>query len=301
MLNQDEVMNLLPLMIWLEQTNTGDMDECPGFTNGFTFRLMAMVQSEPGFCTSTICAKNGGCFFGPLRKLVFQANIVVVNNALLISEGVARRSNDDGIGFLPDYDTVIIDEAHNLPQSTYHQLTSTLDQRSMLFYLDRIDPEHNHSIRWNNQMKSIGGVHPNIEDMRKNLSQSVASCRATLKSFFDQMVGNNLHNYNPDSQYSTKSIIRDIAEEFGQLENELELLNKDYKSNEIKMNLCIVSEYTCAFDDFKELVESSCEDTRDFITELVLTEVNDHKSIMGVNYNDMEALEIFMTTNEMKN
>ena len=250
MLNQDEVMNLLPLMIWLEQTNTGDMDECPGFTNGFTFRLMAMVQSEPGFCTSTICAKNGGCFFGPLRKLVFQANIVVVNHALLISEGVARRSNDDGIGFLPDYDTVIIDEAHNLPQSTYHQLTSTLDQRSMLFYLDRIDPEHNHSIRWNNQMKSIGGVHPNIEDMRKNLSQSVASCRATLKSFFDQMVGNNLHNYNPESQYSTKSIIRDIAEEFGQLENELELLNKDY--HYIRNNIRKLRELLIDIDESRE-------------------------------------------------
>ena len=90
MLGEDEAINLLPLIIWLEHTDTGDMDECPGFTNGFTFRLMAMVQSEQGFCTSAICVKNGGCYFGPLRKLVFQANIIVVNHALLISEGIAQ-------------------------------------------------------------------------------------------------------------------------------------------------------------------------------------------------------------------
>ena len=111
-LNDDEVMYLIPLMVWLEHTLTGDMDECPGFTNGFTFRIMALIQSEPGFCTSSICARNGGCFFGPLRKMVNHANLIVINHALLISESKARLLNDDNLGFLPDYQAVIIDEAH---------------------------------------------------------------------------------------------------------------------------------------------------------------------------------------------
>ena len=42
--------------------------------------------------------------------------------------------NDDNLGFLPDYHAVIIDEAHNLTQAAYHQLTSTLDQNSMLYF-----------------------------------------------------------------------------------------------------------------------------------------------------------------------
>ena len=62
MLDGNEAMNLLPLLIWLEHTNTGDLDECPGFSNGFTFRLMGMIQSERGFCTSSVCGKNDGCF-----------------------------------------------------------------------------------------------------------------------------------------------------------------------------------------------------------------------------------------------
>ena len=177
-------MYLIPLMVWLEHTLTGDMDECPGFTNGFTFRIMALIQSEPGFCTSSICARNGGCFFGPLRKMVSHANLIVINHALLISESKARLLNDDNLGFLPDYQAVIIDEAHNLTQAAYHQLTSTLDQNSMLYLLDRVDPKHKHSIRWSNQLKSIGGLHPQIEEQTKELMHAVSRCRDALKSFF---------------------------------------------------------------------------------------------------------------------
>ena len=153
MLNAEEAMYLVPLMVWLEHTQTGDMDECPGFTNGFTFRLMASVQSEPGFCTSPICARNGGCFFGPLRKMIYQANLIVVNHALMISEAKSRAEAEEGNGFLPEYKSVIVDEAHNLPQAAYHQLTATLDYRSIAYLLDRIDPDHSHSVRWSNQLK----------------------------------------------------------------------------------------------------------------------------------------------------
>ena len=53
------------------------------------------------------------------------------------------------------------------------------------------------------------------------------------------------------------------------------------------MNLCIISEYKCTFDDFKEIVESSSEETKEFISEWELIKVNDHKSIMMVNCSDM--------------
>ena len=66
------------------------------------------------------------------------------------------------------------------------------------------------------------------------------------------------------------------------------------------MNLCIVSEYKCTFDDFKNLVDSTIEETKDFITEWELVKVNNHKSIMMVNCTDMAALEAMMTSDEMK-
>ena len=237
-------------MVWLEHTQTGDMDECPGFTNGFTFRIMALIQSEAGFCTSSICSRNKGCFFGVLRKMVNHANLIVINHALLISESKARLVNDDNLGFLPDYQAVIIDEAHNLTQAAYHQLTSTLDQNSMLYFLDRVDPKHKHSIRWSNQLKSIGGLHPKIGAQTKELSNSVSNCREALKSFFDQMVGNCIHNFNADAQYSTKLIIENLVNEFGPLENELELLNRSYHL--VRNNVRRMRELLLDIDETKE-------------------------------------------------
>ena len=42
------------------------------------------------------------------------------------------------------------------------------------------------------------------------------------------------------------------------------------------MNTCIVSTYNCTFDQFKELVDESMEETKAFVPEYELVKVNDH-------------------------
>ena len=66
------------------------------------------------------------------------------------------------------------------------------------------------------------------------------------------------------------------------------------------MNLCIVSEFECTFDDFAAMVEKSRGEAEAFMTEFELIKVNDHKSVMLINCTDMEALQAFMTTPEMQ-
>ena len=221
MLNSDEAMNLLPILVWLEHTSTGDLDECPGFTNGFTYRLIGLIHSEQGFCTSSICAKHEGCFFGPLRKIAYQANLIVVNHALLISDAQSKFDAGESLGFLPENNAVIIDEAHNLPKAAYHQLTATFDNRSINYILDRIDPQHSHSVRWNSSLRNIASIHPKIEVSRSKLQGLVESARQKLKIFFEKMTSNALHQFDEKSKYSTKLIIEDLNEHFTPLENEL--------------------------------------------------------------------------------
>ena len=221
MLSGEEAMNLLPVLVWLEHTSTGDLDECPGFSNGFTYRLMGLIQSEQGFCTSTICAKHDGCFFGPLRKVAYQSNLIVVNHALLISDAQSKSKIDDSMGFLPENNAVIIDEAHNLPKAAYHQLTLSFDHRSLNYVLDRIDPKHNHSVRWNNKLRTIAAIHSKFEISRSTLSGLVEEGRDLIKIFFDKMTSNAYHHFDPNSKYSTKIIIDDLNEHFTPLEKEL--------------------------------------------------------------------------------
>ena len=66
------------------------------------------------------------------------------------------------------------------------------------------------------------------------------------------------------------------------------------------MNLCIVSKFECTFDDFAAMVEKSRGEAEAFMTEFELIKVRDHKSVMLINCTDMEALQAFMTTPEMK-
>ena len=187
-------------------------------------------KANRDFARPPICSRHGGCFFGPLRKLVYQANLIVVNHALLLSEGKARMDAGEGMGFLPEHQSVIIDEAHNIPQAAYRQFTSVLDQRSLKYFLERIDPDHSHSIRWNNQLKSIGGLHPQFEGMRRDLARTIDSCRESVKDFFDQMAGNSLYKFDPNAKYSTKLIIANLTEEFGPLSADLERMNRGLHS-----------------------------------------------------------------------
>ena len=66
------------------------------------------------------------------------------------------------------------------------------------------------------------------------------------------------------------------------------------------MNLCVVSEYSCTFEDFKEMVDKTTGETDAFLTEMELIKVHDHKSVLLLYCTDMEALIAFMSTPEMK-
>ena len=66
------------------------------------------------------------------------------------------------------------------------------------------------------------------------------------------------------------------------------------------MNICIVSTYSCTFDEFQQVVNASIDEASKFLTDWELVKVNDHKSIMLCNVHDMEGMEAFMSTPEMQ-
>lgn len=117
LLGPDDCEKILPLIIWEQFTKTGDIDECPGFTSKWSYKLWRMLGSERGFCLGNSCNRFNGCYLGPIRRAVKTATLIVVNHALLIAD-----SSDDS-GLLPDEFALIIDEAHNLPRVTRDALT----------------------------------------------------------------------------------------------------------------------------------------------------------------------------------
>jgi len=216
-LSEREIEKILPLIVWLEWTNTGDLSECNGFWNSRPGKIAYLVQSESGFCTTKLCARNNGCFFGRVRRDLYEASIIIVNHALLLSEITMP-------GFLPMFNTVIIDEAHNLVPVAYKQLSYEMDQMGYESYLQSIDPKYRGNKRWNNMLSAVGGLHPEFIALQKAISEEVAFAKEALQAFFERY-GNNIDTeFNIKSVYTQKIITAKLEEEYISAVEELEQL-----------------------------------------------------------------------------
>ncbi|MCA9052827.1 MAG: helicase [Planctomycetaceae bacterium] len=71
------------------------------------------VQSEHGNCLGRKCPTYEDCFYYRARRRVWNANLLIVNHALLFSDLALRR---EGASILPDYDVLVLDEAHTVEQ-----------------------------------------------------------------------------------------------------------------------------------------------------------------------------------------
>lgn len=103
---------------WAEETDTGDRDELiPGVTDK-AWRQVSVTSME---CLGAQkCPLAEACFSELARARGAQADIVVTNHAML------AISAFEGIAVLPDYDVVVVDEAHELQDRVTGAVTGQL-------------------------------------------------------------------------------------------------------------------------------------------------------------------------------
>ncbi len=93
---------------WAYQTLDGSLSDLPAPPAP---EVWAAVRSEHGNCLGRRCPTYEPCFYQRARRRAEGADILVVNHALLVADLVLRRGD---ARVLPDYDLVVIDEAHTL-------------------------------------------------------------------------------------------------------------------------------------------------------------------------------------------
>jgi ATP-dependent DNA helicase DinG len=99
---------LSALLEWSQRTQDGSLSDLEFLPSPSVWQA---VQSEHGICRGRKCPSFRECFYWKARRNLETADIIVANHALLFSDLVLKQS---GIGVLPPYRFVIIDEAHNL-------------------------------------------------------------------------------------------------------------------------------------------------------------------------------------------
>ncbi len=99
------------------------------------------VSAEPDLCTRNKCAYFNDCFLFKARREALQAQIIVVNHHLLMSDVAVRRAqgNWDDNAVIPLYSRVVIDEGHHLEDAAAAHLGSTTTRRALARMFGRLD------------------------------------------------------------------------------------------------------------------------------------------------------------------
>lgn len=115
-----EVMRLRE---WAEQSETGDRDEVTPSVSDRAWRQVSVSAMECLGAQS--CPMADECFTERARANAAEADVVVTNHAML------AISAFEGLAVLPEFDAVIVDEAHELQDRVTSAVTSPLSAHAV--------------------------------------------------------------------------------------------------------------------------------------------------------------------------
>lgn len=126
----DGEARLAELAQWASRTTDGSLSDLatpPGDD------LWDEVAAEPDLCGRLKCPHFEKCFVFAARRRAAQADVIVVNHHLLLSDIAIRRitQNWDDAAVLPPYSRIILDEGHHLEDAAGAHLGATLTRRGM--------------------------------------------------------------------------------------------------------------------------------------------------------------------------
>ncbi|MGH7641650.1 MAG: helicase C-terminal domain-containing protein [Candidatus Dormibacteria bacterium] len=164
----DEVRFKVRALIWAHQSEVGDRAELrlAGRDSEFWERVGSTVDD----CLGPACHnwRDGRCFMVKARVEARDANVIIVNHALLLADA------DSGGAVLPEFHHLIIDEAHHLEEAATQAQGERLGLGGILAVTDRIpdfgDGEVNRALKVARQTAAAA-----FADLRQLVAATVAA------------------------------------------------------------------------------------------------------------------------------
>lgn len=178
----DEMRVLAKVLVWLSAGGTGDRGEInlvrPG--EGIAWRRLS---AESDGCTMDTClAEMGGtCPYYKARRSAEHAHVIIVNHALLLAD-IAT-----GNRVIPDYDYLIVDEAHHLESATTTGLSFQASEGEILRLLRDVGTPRSGLL---GQVTELASAHLDpgrkrlVAEVVDSISQRVEACSAGTQAFF---------------------------------------------------------------------------------------------------------------------
>src|SRR5215204_4435241 len=123
---------------WAERTTDGSLSDLPVAPRG---EVWDEVSAEPDICQRVKCPLYDKCFLFKARREAAQADVIVVNHHLLLSDVAVRRAsqNWEDSAVLPPYTRLVVDEGHHLEDAAAAHLGITVTRRSLVRLFNRLD------------------------------------------------------------------------------------------------------------------------------------------------------------------
>jgi ATP-dependent DNA helicase DinG len=123
---------------WSERTHDGSLSD---LTIAPRPEVWDEVAAEPDVCQRARCPAYEKCFLFKARKEAAQADVIVVNHHLLLSDLAVRRASGNWgeSAVLPAYTRLVIDEGHHLEDAAAAHLGATVSRRSLQRLFNRLD------------------------------------------------------------------------------------------------------------------------------------------------------------------
>jgi len=236
-LSQQERSRILPLMSWVEQTQTGDIAENAGFQLNQNWGLWGKLIAENNYCPGRQCKYYNECFLMRARNNARNADVVIVNHSLLFSDLVAENS------ILGEYNNLIIDEAHNIEKTSAEYLGVKFNWwsfRNVYHKLYELEPKKNGALVQLEYRLSQSKIEQALSSMiHKKISRlqtESIGLKRTVQEFFAQLNSSLKEKYQKktEDEYAETRIryfqnfkyFRDITEIIDELKSSLKSCSK---------------------------------------------------------------------------
>jgi len=130
-----EVSVLARILLWLPTTATGDVSELT-LVNSKERAVWQRICSDSHTCSPGSCGVESAqpCYFYKARNKAEAAHLIIGNHALLLAD-IATEG-----GVLPEYNHLIVDEAHHMESAATNALTVSLEHETFASRLRELAP-----------------------------------------------------------------------------------------------------------------------------------------------------------------
>lgn len=115
------------LAAWLSRTMDGTKESLTEKIDPYTW---SRARSDTDQCLGELCSTFNQCFYQKARRDLAEAHIIITNHNLVLLD---RKMKAEGLrGVLPDYECLILDEAHEFEEVARKVLTFEFKSRDLI-------------------------------------------------------------------------------------------------------------------------------------------------------------------------